>query len=339
MEFFTKNELLKFSEYADKSYKKDEIESQKNRDIYILPTWDKTEYWSKEVARFFSNIIVVYGKRWIKPSKNTIFKPYTWSKIFTETNVDKEVYFTLGVDSEGNLLMKIDYQFESSKMSQPMKDLAHSLTRCEGSEEWKYCKIIGLNDISNYDWEKLIFESVEFIEGRMEIYEDIVSKLYNSNGKSQELFQFHYGNHDLGGIEKVEYSRVEKVIFFQRKHNEISLKIYEFLKEKYGHENISREQKTNSQNKIDIVRKIDDGFIIYEIKPYYNAKRSIREALGQILEYAHFKNDEKIYQLIIISLVPLEIDEKQYLEKLRLFYNIPIKYHWYDERKNELMEE
>lgn len=67
---------------------------------------------------------------------------------------------------------------------------------------------------------------------------------------------------------------------------------------------------------------------IYEIKTY-NAKRCIREALGQLLEYNHYPKRESSDILFIVGEDPLDIEDKQYLSFLRETYNLPIWYRRY----------
>lgn len=75
----------------------------------------------------------------------------------------------------------------------------------------------------------------------------------------------------------------------------------------------------------------------FEIKTY-PAKETIREALGQILEYSHYPNKNRAEKLFIVG--PSEPDEKddQYMKFLRSKYNLPIWYRWYDPNENQLHE-
>lgn len=73
----------------------------------------------------------------------------------------------------------------------------------------------------------------------------------------------------------------------------------------------------------------------FEVKTY-DARKSIREALGQILEYAHYPNKNKAEKLFIVG--PEEPLEKDvlYMENLRKKYNIPVWFRWYDPNNNTL---
>lgn len=91
--------------------------------------------------------------------------------------------------------------------------------------------------------------------------------------------------------------------------------------------------------RVDIQGKLKDSneWHYFEIKTY-SAKRSIREALGQILEYAHYPSSIRASRLYIIG--PEEPDEMDiaYLNMLRKIYNLPIWFRWYSFEDNKLYD-
>lgn len=76
----------------------------------------------------------------------------------------------------------------------------------------------------------------------------------------------------------------------------------------------------------------------FEFKTF-SAKRCIREALGQILEYAHYPSKMRAQKLFIIG--PEKPDEQDiaYMKFLRETYHLPIWYRWYSFEQNALHEE
>lgn len=76
----------------------------------------------------------------------------------------------------------------------------------------------------------------------------------------------------------------------------------------------------------------------YEIKTSL-PKQCIREALGQILEYAHFPFDYRAKKLYIIGCYALSDNEIKYMQLLRNIYNLPIWYRWFNEQTNILSDE
>lgn len=76
----------------------------------------------------------------------------------------------------------------------------------------------------------------------------------------------------------------------------------------------------------------------FEIKTT-GAKQSIREALGQILEYSHYPNKNKAKKMYIVGPMAPDDDDKAYMQKLRDTYNLPLWYRWYSFETNTLSEE
>lgn len=76
---------------------------------------------------------------------------------------------------------------------------------------------------------------------------------------------------------------------------------------------------------------------IYEIKTY-NAKRCIREALGQLLEYNHYPSRASSDILYVVGEGPLDMEDRLYLCFLRSNYNLPIWYRQYNIIENQLLE-
>jgi hypothetical protein len=75
-----------------------------------------------------------------------------------------------------------------------------------------------------------------------------------------------------------------------------------------------------------MVRKEGNEFIFYEIKTYNHLRKNIREALGQLLEYAYWTRNKKIKEIVIVSDRQLDKTAKDYLSFLKESFGIPISY-------------
>ena len=115
--------------------------------------------------------------------------------------------------------------------------------------------------------------------------------------------------------------------------------IVEILKDKYSHFDIEKGIGGFKQ-KVDIIGKVKGTGEIhfFEIKTY-SAKRSIREALGQILEYAHYPSKEQANKLFIIGPEEPGLDEIAYMSYLRNKYHLPVWFRWYSFAENNLSDE
>lgn len=110
------------------------------------------------------------------------------------------------------------------------------------------------------------------------------------------------------------------------RHNLIQEKLYDLLVKQYGKESVGTECLTVGGNKIDLVVKLKDEVIYYEIKTALTAKTSIRESLSQLLEYSCWPGGSEASKLVIISEASLDNEAEQYLKTLRQKFSIPIYY-------------
>lgn len=122
-------------------------------------------------------------------------------------------------------------------------------------------------------------------------------------------------------------------------HNELQEKIFSLLEKEYGEGNVGTENKVGSNRFIDIVVKHGkNSFTFYELKTGFSIKTNIREALGQLLEYAYWPNNNYAKKLIIISPQLPSESVKLYVGSLRERFNLPVYYRGYDIVNNELTD-
>lgn len=124
-------------------------------------------------------------------------------------------------------------------------------------------------------------------------------------------------------------------------HKKIQNAICKLLKKDYSKLILETGEVSLTGQRVDLkgILKDSDKIHYFEIKTY-SAKRSIREALGQLLEYNHynFQKPGRAEKLFIIS--PEKPDDKdiEYLKILREQYNLPLWFRWYSFENNTLSE-
>ena len=108
-------------------------------------------------------------------------------------------------------------------------------------------------------------------------------------------------------------------------HNDIITRLYKILCEEYGKENVGTENRIGNK-RIDTLVKTEQGYNIYEIKTHSNPRDCIREAMGQILDYAYFEIEDMINKMYIVGPSPNTADVDQYLAKLRENHGLKLYY-------------
>lgn len=163
----------------------------------------------------------------------------------------------------------------------------------------------------------------------------IINKGFVFDGDTEEK------QNKSNSIDKTTYSREPKAIEVTYLHKAISEGLKAKLKLQFGNKNVKTEVNAGyGSNKIDLVVKNRNEYTFYEIKSYNSSRTSIREALGQLLEYCSWINKKNANKLVIVSQILADTeDAKIYVKHLRENYNLPIYFQTYDITTNELSEE
>jgi hypothetical protein len=125
--------------------------------------------------------------------------------------------------------------------------------------------------------------------------------------------------------------REKKTVEIVPVHDTIQNELYHILVNQYGQHNVSYEGDTGMRTKIDLVVHVDKAkYALYEVKSYPSVMISIRNAIGQLLEYAYWPEAiSEISELIIVSHIPIDNMAINYLDYLRKS-GIKIHYQHYN---------
>ena len=111
-------------------------------------------------------------------------------------------------------------------------------------------------------------------------------------------------------------------------HKRIQADLLPMLEKQYGAGNVVLERDF-----VDI--RVADGkkTILIEIKTASNARSAIREAIGQLLEYAYYRAQTWGGEVGLVVIAPGKLDKPmtQYIQRLRNEFNIPISYYSHSE--------
>lgn len=120
-------------------------------------------------------------------------------------------------------------------------------------------------------------------------------------------------------------------------HKKIQNAVFRILSPFY--EDLSMEEEDEFGHRIDIKGKLKESgeLDFFEVKTS-SAKNSIREALGQILEYAHYPSENRADKLYIIGCIKPDGNDMAYLEFLRKQYKLPIWFRWYSFEEDKLYD-
>jgi hypothetical protein len=133
------------------------------------------------------------------------------------------------------------------------------------------------------------------------------------------------------------YEREPRFVQVTQKHRKLQKLLVRKLKSEFGKNNVTWEHLLSNGTQVDVVRKSGDKIVYYEIKTYSSMRVSIREAMGQLLEYAHWGTGQIPAELVIVSDLDPG-DGMEYIRKLRDVYHLPINYQRLDVETGQLFE-
>jgi len=110
------------------------------------------------------------------------------------------------------------------------------------------------------------------------------------------------------------------------RHNELQMSLHRQLAQQFGADFVGTEIASGVGTSVDLVVKLPDGFWFYEIKTAHSPRACIREAIGQLLEYAFWPGAQPAVKLVVVGESPLDPDGKKYLDELRNRFSLPIYY-------------
>lgn len=132
-----------------------------------------------------------------------------------------------------------------------------------------------------------------------------------------------------------EHTRItdKKETNVKRRHGEITNDLYDYLISNGINVNNISVEKTRIEGAIVdlVVRKNESNFELYEVKTNNSALKNIRQALGQILEYALSDASISCNKLIIVGPAQFRENEKEYFERLKQTIAINLEYWAYDQ--------
>jgi hypothetical protein len=98
------------------------------------------------------------------------------------------------------------------------------------------------------------------------------------------------------------------------------------LVSQYGKENVGDEQQSGVGTKVDVVVRRKKGYWFYEIKTANSPKICLRQAIGQLLEYAFWTPTIKVTRMIVVGQNAIDKDGRDYLRRLNERFSLPIEY-------------
>ncbi|HET9505643.1 MAG TPA: hypothetical protein VFO93_19015 [Hymenobacter sp.] len=346
MYFFTLEDITLFEAQAGRPYDKSNAEHRKIGQQLRHGVFAKTKRLANLVAervRLF-NYKVTLRHSWSAVdwgTKTSIYKPYTWASFTKQGAATPHVFFTLGVDGGrddkvSKLVIKLDYQ----RKTPPARSVSANLTH---EQKALLQNFLDSEAESNVGWytmppniltvrteQELVEWAANFIQAHDLLYDEMLRLLQPDSiapvwgGSYPSLLE---ANHRRASY-ILEKQRIEPA----DTHYEMSIALWRQLCDLCGAENVAVESSTGYGTRIDLeVRNpTTDARLLFELKSSTgpsSLRPAVREALGQLLEYAFWPNEPaRIQSLIIATPNPVNKVLSRFLARLSLPSRVDIEY-------------
>lgn len=121
-------------------------------------------------------------------------------------------------------------------------------------------------------------------------------------------------------------TQAQKQLDINLRHNELQEALYRRLAAQYGADNVGAEVPSGVGTSVDLAVRRKDGFWFYEIKTMHSPRACLREAVGQLLEYAFWPGAQEATRLIVVGETAMDRDGTEYLRRLRERFSLPLEY-------------
>jgi hypothetical protein len=127
-------------------------------------------------------------------------------------------------------------------------------------------------------------------------------------------------------VTAIRATYTEKELDITLRHKLIQKKLYAIMAKKYGKSNVSTENPSGVGTNIDLVVRQRKSYWFYEIKVAQSPRACLRQAIGQLLEYAFWFGSKNASRLLVVGEIPLDKNGEKYIKTLRKKFNLPIEY-------------
>ena len=125
--------------------------------------------------------------------------------------------------------------------------------------------------------------------------------------------------------DSVIYKRAARLVKMDRTEAKMEIEIKKTLEKQYGEKTVEAQR-----NFRDIILTAPNRRVLIEIKASQDARQAIRDAFGQLLDYAHFDTElQKEYELFIVGRGIPTSETQSYLDHLRNRFGLKINYRQY----------
>jgi hypothetical protein len=342
MIFFTRDDLDLLVRQAGQTYNKNDVAHRDIGQQLRHGVVGKTKHLAQLVLREVQELgyQVELRHHWHDVDRRTdipIFKPYTWASFTKPDAGTNHIYFTLGVDgTAGELVIKLDYQ----RKDPPGRPRQPNLTFEQRTALQNFLDAEGEGDVgwhtvqptalSGYDWTSLGQWAADFIRANNRLYDEAVRVI--QLGATAPQWGGTPPPADEAERRRASYLLEARQVDPADNHYAMSMALWRQLRDLCGTRNVATESPTGYRTRIDLeVRhSATDARILFELKSGDgpgSLRPAVREALGQLIEYAYWPGKPApVRALVIATPNPPTAELLRFLNRIALPNDVRLEY-------------
>lgn len=178
--FFSAEDLEFFHDTAGQPYNSEDKADRAKGEQLRKTIFAKTNTWAR--ALNLDGYEIKLDNNWQTWAK---FTKYSWARICRTSDMDKKIFFTVGVsgeEEEAVLVYKLDCHYTSQNPANALRpEQSYVFKRMvkDSGAEWNE---ISAGDLEDYSWERLIEETRKFILHYTPLYEEVIEAVWNGEG-------------------------------------------------------------------------------------------------------------------------------------------------------------
>jgi hypothetical protein len=110
------------------------------------------------------------------------------------------------------------------------------------------------------------------------------------------------------------------------RHNEMQKALYDRLVSQYGESSVTYENPSGVGTRVDVVVQRRGEYWFYEIKTAHSPRACLREAVGQLLEYAFWPGAPNVTRLVVVGEAAIDTNGADYVRRLQDRFSLPLEY-------------
>jgi hypothetical protein len=138
----------------------------------------------------------------------------------------------------------------------------------------------------------------------------------------EQTFRGRRGTNSMPSLDRI-FRRGTRSVEITPEHRKMQAQLLAELRNEFGEERVVLEEDF-----VDVTVRTETEKILFEIKTDLEPRTVIRNALGQVLEYAYhpLRKHELPVRLVIVGRVPLDSLDREYLKHLNAQHALPLEY-------------